>query len=67
MTQKFGWMMMALVGTLLVVGGAAAQSVSFSMPERGLCAHRGANRTHPENTLGGVSGSDSVGGADDRV
>jgi glycerophosphoryl diester phosphodiesterase len=23
----------------------------YNLPERGLCAHRGANRTHPENTL----------------
>lgn len=23
----------------------------IQLPERGLCAHRGANRTHPENTL----------------
>jgi glycerophosphoryl diester phosphodiesterase len=25
--------------------------ISFNMPERGLCAHRGAMTTHPENTL----------------
>lgn len=24
---------------------------NYSMPEKGICAHRGANETHPENTL----------------
>lgn len=28
-----------------------AQSASPAMPVRGLCAHRGASETHPENTL----------------
>ena len=23
----------------------------MKLPERGICAHRGANETHPENTL----------------
>lgn len=45
--------MMAL--SLLVIS-AAGYSVgmaqqNFNLPERGLCAHRGAMQTHPENTL----------------
>ena len=30
---------------------ALAAADSTPMPERGICAHRGANSTHPENTL----------------
>ena len=29
----------------------AADSIPFRMPGRGICAHRGASDTHPENTL----------------
>lgn len=31
--------------------GTADSPVSFQMPKRGICAHRGASQTHPENTL----------------
>ncbi|MEQ9408788.1 MAG: Xaa-Pro dipeptidyl-peptidase [Fuerstiella sp.] len=43
-----------LFTTLLIVSGAAAAgdvAVPFQMPERGLCGHRGASDSHPENTL----------------
>ena len=29
----------------------ADEAVPYKMPERGICAHRGASDTHPENTL----------------
>lgn len=38
----------------LLPGGvltAADTPVPFEMPQRGICAHRGASQTHPENTL----------------
>ncbi|MCE7038963.1 glycerophosphodiester phosphodiesterase family protein [Dyadobacter sp. CY312] len=44
-----------IVGVLFVVLFSAsivqAQKSKVTMPERGLCAHRGAMDTHPENTL----------------
>ena len=48
-----------LFGCLLLVGGqiwnqspaAAAEPAGVAMPQRGICAHRGASRSHPENTL----------------
>src|SRR5881394_1191739 len=36
------------------VGGAAAR-LAAGLPERGLCAHRGAMELWPENTLGGFT------------
>ena len=30
---------------------AASDSAELRLPERGICAHRGASQTHPENTL----------------
>lgn len=35
----------------LVLGCTASDSTSSELPERGICAHRGAMDTHPENTL----------------
>ncbi len=35
----------------LVMGGTASKKTSKGLPERGICAHRGAMETHPENTL----------------
>ena len=29
----------------------SANTEKYSMPKRGICAHRGANETHPENTI----------------
>lgn len=34
-----------------VAGAASATPVPYTMPERGICAHRGASNSHPENTL----------------
>lgn len=40
------------IAAALLAGLAAAESQSApGMPERGICAHRGASATHPENTL----------------
>lgn len=36
---------------LLCLNLAHAQKTQMSMPEKGLCAHRGCMDTHPENTL----------------
>ena len=45
----------ALLLSILGVGFAAtsvwAQAPEIVMPKRGICAHRGAMSTHPENTL----------------
>jgi glycerophosphoryl diester phosphodiesterase len=35
----------------LINCGRDQSGPEYSLPERGLCAHRGANKTHPENTL----------------
>ena len=42
-----------LIGILSLIfsGRVSAREISSSMPERGICAHRGASATHPENTL----------------
>ena len=39
------------LGCLTCSGHVGAEALPFSMPARGLCAHRGASETHPENTL----------------
>lgn len=49
-------MMKRIQIVLLLIAGclsypAAAQTAAPVMPQRGLCAHRGASETHPENTL----------------
>jgi glycerophosphoryl diester phosphodiesterase len=36
---------------LFISGCTRGKNTSFDMPERGICAHRGAMDTHPENTL----------------
>jgi len=36
---------------LLFIGCTTGKTPSSDMPDRGLCAHRGAMDTHPENTL----------------
>lgn len=40
---------------LFLITGCGSKSgtpgISFDMPEKGLCAHRGAMETHPENTI----------------
>jgi glycerophosphoryl diester phosphodiesterase len=38
-------------GVALAGGAAALRAADPPLPERGLCAHRGAMSTHPENTL----------------
>jgi len=45
------WCAGILFVALLSVNSAYAQQSKTVMPERGLCAHRGAMDTHPENTL----------------
>lgn len=41
---------------VISINQLAGQNVlkEFSLPERGICAHRGANATHPENTLSAI-------------
>jgi glycerophosphoryl diester phosphodiesterase len=43
----------AVLSFLALSAGAAASTCSadVALPQRGICAHRGANSTHPENTL----------------
>jgi glycerophosphoryl diester phosphodiesterase len=36
---------------LIVSGSCLAKGSEFKLPDRGLCAHRGAMQTHPENTI----------------
>jgi glycerophosphoryl diester phosphodiesterase len=36
---------------LLILGCVSCKTTSVDMPDRGICAHRGAMDTHPENTL----------------
>jgi len=45
------WFAGILVLNLFLASSAYAQQSKTVMPERGLCAHRGAMNTHPENTL----------------
>jgi glycerophosphoryl diester phosphodiesterase len=40
-----------LLGILSLAGLCPAQPGQITMPQRGLCAHRGCLDTHPENTL----------------
>ncbi len=40
-----------LVGVLASPADAFSGGANVALPERGLCAHRGAMATHPENTL----------------
>lgn len=45
-------MVSVALSVVLAVGGAvAACAADVALPQRGICAHRGANSTHPENTL----------------
>jgi glycerophosphoryl diester phosphodiesterase len=45
----------AIAGFLLMFTGFGSRiqqtNAKYKLPERGLCAHRGAMATHPENTL----------------
>jgi glycerophosphoryl diester phosphodiesterase len=43
----------AAVAFLTMVSAASAQNNKITMPERGLCAHRGSYETSPENTIPG--------------
>ena len=43
--------LLAFIVSLTVWNCFQANSQSITLPERGLCAHRGAMTTHPENTL----------------
>ena len=40
-----------MIIALFILGCAACKTASGELPERGICAHRGAMDTHPENTL----------------
>lgn len=42
---------MLLAGVAAVAGAGRLRAAEVRMPERGVCAHRGAMHTHPENTL----------------
>ncbi len=43
--------------SFLLISSFKAQEVwkNIDLPEKGICAHRGANQTHPENTLAAFS------------
>lgn len=41
----------AVWAATLTLGRWAAVAAEVALPERGVCAHRGASATHPENTL----------------
>lgn len=45
------WYLGILLLSVSMVSNAYAQKSKIIMPQRGLCAHRGAMETHPENTL----------------
>lgn len=45
------WYLGILFLSVSMVSNAYAQKSKIIMPQRGLCAHRGAMETHPENTL----------------
>lgn len=45
------WYLGILLLSVSMVSNAYAQKSKIMMPQRGLCAHRGAMETHPENTL----------------
>ncbi|MDQ6477227.1 glycerophosphodiester phosphodiesterase family protein [Dyadobacter sp. LHD-138] len=45
------WYLGILFLCVSMVSNAYAQKSKIIMPQRGLCAHRGAMETHPENTL----------------
>jgi glycerophosphoryl diester phosphodiesterase len=49
-TKMMGSLSFMLV-VLMITGCNAGNSVPGKLPERGVCAHRGAMETHPENTL----------------
>jgi len=40
-----------LISAAFLMNTAQAQKPQITMPQRGLCAHRGSMATHPENTL----------------
>ena len=46
-----GYWFAGILLPLFLANTACAQQSKIVMPERGLCAHRGAMDTHPENTL----------------
>jgi len=48
MKSHLGWALPMILWTFLV---GAVPAAEISMPSRGVCAHRGASETHPENTL----------------
>src|SRR4051812_14686979 len=43
--------LMLIIGGLAACINAAAQGANYTMPVKGLCAHRGGMDTHPENTI----------------
>ena len=49
--KRANWFAGFLLITGLLMTEVQAQQSKIVMPERGLCAHRGAMDTHPENTL----------------
>jgi glycerophosphoryl diester phosphodiesterase len=44
-------LLMILVSFLIFGSSQGKKKISYKLPERGLCAHRGAMETHPENTI----------------
>ncbi len=53
--MNYGLRMRQIIGILtflsLLQSPLLFSQVEIKLPERGICAHRGANETHPENTL----------------
>ena len=48
--KKFAYTVL-VVAAIIIRTGAVAQQIAYTMPEKGLCAHRGGMDTHPENTI----------------
>ncbi len=50
-TQITFFQLVRIVVCLWAVSAECVATVPYQMPETGICAHRGASDTHPENTL----------------
>ena len=48
---KLSFVLLFLPITNLFSQSSMQETENYSLPERGICAHRGAHETHPENTI----------------
>lgn len=51
LSNKIFFIVMYILPILLFSEKGSKEKVETKMPERGICAHRGAMNTHPENTI----------------